>query len=221
MPEPIWHTGWLADLPDPGQRPLVWLARLDDPRAEALARQAPLRPQDLLDLAQRPQAAMRGLRRQLARVLLARLAGVHPDTVVLGRTAAGAPLVAAPAGWHVSVAGRWPHALIGVARGALGVDIEPAGAPPPPDDALTPGERLALIDDAGRLRCWTAKEAHAKALGVAAQIDPAAIHTQALDHRLLVASAEGETLCYTARIDTALCAAAQPRLSAEAAAALP
>ena len=202
----LWQGASLADLP-PGDA--LWLVRLDDPAVEELARRARLRPDDLRDLAQRPQAAMRGLRRQLTKVLLAHAAQCHPDAVTLGRTAAGAPVVLAPAGWHISVAGRWPHALIGVARAALGVDVEPWDALPPPDDALTRLERAEAPTGPERLRRWVAKEAHAKALGVAAQIDPAAIHTQAQGEALVAHSAQGTTLCHTWQTGHTLCAVAR------------
>jgi phosphopantetheinyl transferase len=202
----IWQGASLAGLP-PGDA--VWLARLDDPAVADIARRAPLCPEDLRDLADRPQAAMRALRRQLTKVLLAHAAQCHPDVVVLGRTAAGAPMAVSPNGWHVSVAGRWPHALIGVSRAAVGVDLEPLNALPPPDDALTPQERVEATTAPERLRRWVAKEAHAKALGVAAQIDPADIHTQADGDTLRVHSAQGRTLCQIRQTGHTLCAVAR------------
>jgi hypothetical protein len=49
--------------PDPGEAQLVWRLRLDDPAVVPWPR-LPLRGEDLRDLAGRPQAAMRGLRRR-------------------------------------------------------------------------------------------------------------------------------------------------------------
>lgn len=201
MIAPLWYRGALEDLPTLGDAPLVWLLRLDDPVVSTLARGGALRESDLRDLAGRPQAAMRGLRRQLTRLLLARLAGCHPDCVALRRGAAGEPLVEAPEGWHLSVAGRWPHALIGVARQPLGVDIEPEDALPPPDDALTPEEREALTGapDAALVARWAAKEAHAKALGIASNIEGGEIQTWQEGALWRAHSAGGETvgqLCY-------------------------
>jgi phosphopantetheinyl transferase len=201
----IWHKPSLDGLP-PGDA--VWLLRLDDPLVEEIARRAPLRNNDLRDLAGRPQSAMRAMRRQLTKALLAHAAQCHPDAVRLGRTAAGAPVVLSPIGWYVSVAGRWPDALIGVSRAPLGVDVEPLDALPPPEDALTPQERREVLTDSERLRRWVAKEAHAKLLGVAAQIDPAHIHTQADGNHLRVSSTEGRTLCDTPKMGHTLCAVA-------------
>jgi hypothetical protein len=52
----------------------------------------PLRGDDLRDLAGRPQAAMRGLRRRLMRVMIARMAQCHPDAITIGR-GPGEPLI--------------------------------------------------------------------------------------------------------------------------------
>jgi hypothetical protein len=98
MIDAVWHVGGLDGLPHAVDGPLVWRVRLDDPEAAAWARGAALRPEDLHDLAGRPQAAMRGVRRQLTRVLLARVAGCHPDAIAFARGAAGEPLVRAPEG---------------------------------------------------------------------------------------------------------------------------
>ncbi|WP_206240752.1 4'-phosphopantetheinyl transferase superfamily protein [Novosphingobium terrae] len=196
MIAPVWYQGALGHLPAVGEQPLVWLMRLDDPATAALAGGAALRENDLRDLAGRSQAAMRGLRRQLTRLLLARLAGCHPDSIALRRGPAGEVLVDTPEGWHISVAGRWPHAVIGVARQPLGVDLEPEDAPPPPEDALTPGERneLTKAPDAALVARWTAKEAHAKALGIASRIEGGDIHTWQDGLLLRARSSEGETI---------------------------
>lgn len=195
---PIWHEGSLEGLGDPGDRPVAWHVRLDDPAIRRLASYAALRTADWRDLADRPQAAMRGLRRQLAKVLLAHLAKCHPDSIAIARDIAGSPRVLTPDGWHLSLAARWPHVLIGVARVPLGVDIEPCDALPPPNDALTPGERMDLTngpDDLG-LRRWTAKEAHAKLFGVASQVEGSQIDTQVDGAHLLVRSAHGLSVCH-------------------------
>jgi phosphopantetheinyl transferase len=220
MIAPVWHSGPLGDASMGG---LVWHVRLDDPMIEPLAQGAPLRAGDLRDLAGRPQSAMRALRRRLAKVLIARLAACHPDAVEIGRSEAGAPCIVAPTGWYISVAGRWPHALIGVSRAPLGVDIEPLDAMPPPEDALTQGERadLASATDRDRVARWTAKEAHAKLYGVAAQIDPSDIHTQADGALIHVSSPSGRSICHQAVMQGALCAFAclpyLPAVSAQSA----
>ena len=55
----------------------------------------------------------------------------------------GAPLVVSPAGWHLSVAARWPRCLVAVAREPIGVDVEVATTALP-DDLLTQRERKAM-----------------------------------------------------------------------------
>lgn len=190
---------WLSGVDDltkaAGDAPVVWYVRLDSPETEILAGGATLSPADFQDLAARPQAGMRGLRRRLAKLLLARLCGLHPDEIIIGRTEHGAPQILHPPGWHISLAGRAPHGLIGLSRFPIGVDIEPLDAEPPPDDSFTPTERLALqgATDETLITRWTAKEAHAKCLGIASCIDAAEMETVILDDRLTVVSRQGAT----------------------------
>ncbi|MEH3093435.1 MAG: 4'-phosphopantetheinyl transferase superfamily protein [Agrobacterium cavarae] len=173
---------------------MVWHLRLDRPEAERLAGGATLSAADLQDLASKPDAGMRALRRRLAKILLARLSGLHPDEII-GRSALGAPQVLHPQGWHISLAGRFPHCLIGLSRTQIGVDIEPLDAEPPPEDSFTPTEWLALqgATDRTLITRWTAKEAHAKCLGIASRIDAAEMETVASGDGLRVVSREGET----------------------------
>ncbi|MDH7803857.1 MULTISPECIES: 4'-phosphopantetheinyl transferase superfamily protein [unclassified Rhizobium] len=195
MTEVVWHSGYL-DLPaDPGDAPVVWYVRLDDADTEKTAHSATLSRADLEDLAQRPEAGMRGIRRRLLKVLLARLSGLHPDEIIVGRTEPGAPRILHPAGWNISVAGRWPHCLIGVSRSPIGVDIEPLDAEPPAEDSFTPAEAIELqgASSAALLARWVAKEAHAKCLGIASRIDAAEIETRTARDRLDVVSGFGTT----------------------------
>lgn len=209
MTEPAWATGPLAAIPA-GHGPVAWLLRLDDAQTAADARRAAVSAQDLADLADRPQAAMRALRRRLAKALIARMAGVHPDLVRIARNEAGAPIVIAPDGWHVSVAGRWPLALIGVARIRIGVDVEPLDAPPPPPEAFTIAERATMREDQALAR-WVTKEAHAKRLGIASRIAAEAIETRALGGLAFsAASAEGGSLAWCVVRGGAIAAAAIP-----------
>ncbi|AXJ95041.1 MULTISPECIES: 4'-phosphopantetheinyl transferase superfamily protein [unclassified Sphingomonas] len=206
MMPPVWATGALAGVPR-GDGALVWRVRLDDPQTMVDAGRATLSAEDLADLATRPDATMRGMRRRLARALLAQLSGVHPDRVSFGRSSAGAPVVIAPAGWRVSVAGRWPHALIGVARGPIGVDIEPAGAAPPPRDAFTTAERAVMRDDEALAR-WVAKEAHAKCLGIASRIAAEAIETRLDGAGFTASSADGASRGWFASFEDSVAAVA-------------
>lgn len=195
MTQVFWHSGCL-DLPaGHGEGPVVWHLLLDDPNTEKMAHHATLSRADLEDLARQPQAGMRGIRRRLSKVLLARLLGLHPDEIVFGRTDLGAPRIVHPAGWNVSLAGRWPHCLVGVGRLPIGVDIEPLTAEPPDEDSFTPAEAIELrgASNAAFLTRWAAKEAHAKCLGVASVIDAAEIETTMRKDRLGAISNYGTT----------------------------
>lgn len=195
MSEIVWLSGADDLTIATGEAPVVWHLRLDRPEAERLAGGATLSTADLQDLAAKPEAGMRALRRRLSKLLLARLSGLHPDEIIIGRTALGAPQVLHPPGWHISLAGRFPHCLIGLSRLTIGVDIEPLDAEPPPEDSFTPTERLALqgAKDITLITLWTAKEAHAKCLGIASRIDAAEMETRAIGDGLRVISKDGET----------------------------
>ncbi len=190
---------WLSGADDltkaTGEEPVVWYLRLDRPETERRAGGARLSAADLQDLASKPESGMRALRRRLAKVLLARLSGLHPDEIIIGRTGLGAPQVLHPPGWHISLAGRFPHCLIGLSRFPLGVDIEPFDAEPPPEDSFTATEWLALqgVTDATLITRWTAKEAHAKCLGIASRIDAAEMETVDIGDELGVVSRDGAT----------------------------
>lgn len=206
MTAPVWLFGPIADWPAP-DRPIAWHVRLDDPGLARFYASAPVRTEDLRDLANKPGAALRLRRRQLTRLLLARIARLHPDQFALERSPLGAPLLSHPAGWHVSVAGRDTEALIGIARSPIGVDLEALLDAPLPEDVMTAREQLASTA-AGPLAwtaCWVAKEAHAKRVGIASAIDPAAIETQALtSDRWFATTAEGRSLCHLRQADTLL-----------------
>ncbi len=195
MSEIVWLSGADDLTTATGEAPVVWHLRLDRPETERLAGGATLSAADLQDLAAKPEAGMRALRRRLAKILLARLSGLHPDEIIIGRSALGAPQVLHPEGWHISLAGRFPHCMIGLSRTPIGVDIEPLDAEPPPEDSFTPTERLALqgATDTTLITRWTAKEAHAKCLGIASRIDAAEMETVASGDGLRVVSREGET----------------------------
>jgi phosphopantetheinyl transferase len=159
-------------------RPLAWRVRLDDEQAERDAGRATLSAQEIAAFARVGDAPWRVMRRRLAKALIAQIAEVHPDDVRIARDASGALQVVAPAGWHLSLAGQPPYALIGLHRSPIGVDIEPETAKPPPDDAFSDDERTTLDSlwpgdaDRAALIGWVAKEAHSKASGRARQLGP-------------------------------------------------
>lgn len=176
---------WLSRLPDTfgsveDGASVVWYVRLDQPLAAEMAARCRLSAEDLCELAGRPDALMRGVRRRLAKVLLATILHIHPDEVCIARGNAGAPAVLKPKGWHVSLAGQWPHCLVGVARQAIGVDIEPVNGSGPPIDAFTSAERQLLAQHplSETTPLWVLKEAHAKCHGIASQIEAETIETR-------------------------------------------
>ena len=203
LTDPLWHDGPLEGLAAQPGRPVLWSVRLDSAAAvDALAR-APHETRDLADFAAAPDPGYRLLRRRLTRALLAQLASVAPEGILFGRTADGAPSVLAPAGWHVSVAGRSGHALIGLAATPIGIDAEPFDAAPPLWDMLTEAEaaRIEALAPFERphawLRAWTAKEAHAKKWRFARDADPARIETSAMSgNRMQASSAERASIVF-------------------------
>lgn len=175
-PEALWLT--LAP-------PLVVCACLDDPEwAAALA--LPPTAADLAD-------AARGLaddrrrrflqRRAVLRGLAGRMLGCAAAEVVIAHDAQGAPCVTAPAGrLHVSVAERGALAAFGLARGPIGVDMEPVReAMEPAWNVLHASERAWLEGLAAEarhsafLQIWTVKEAYLKMLGMGLRIEPAGV----------------------------------------------
>ncbi|HEX7853784.1 MAG TPA: 4'-phosphopantetheinyl transferase superfamily protein [Sphingobium sp.] len=178
MTEPIWRDGALDMAAESYAGPVVLRIALDSPFAQGVMGRASLDAEDYRDFAARADAPLRLARRRLAKALLGWAADMHPQAVRIVRSPLGAPLVAEPGGWHVSVAGQGASCLIGVARETIGVDIEPRTAPPPPLDLLTPRERARIeaLPDAvaggEALALWVAKEAHAKRIGLASRLEP-------------------------------------------------
>lgn len=199
MTIPRWLSGPIDRLVVAPDAPTVWHGRIDDPRVIDEARHAPLRADDLRDLASRPRAELRAMRRQLTKLLLARAADVHPDTVRIVRSAIGAPLVEAPVGWYVSVAARWPHCVIGISREPLGVDIEVIATVPLPLDVFAMDEPASIpaLSLTEQTTSWVAKEAHAKRYGCASNIDPAMINVALLSPDLALAqSSLAASICH-------------------------
>lgn len=178
MISPVWLGGAAhLQLPTGGGAPVAWYGSLEDPASTDMLSQAAARPEDLLDFANRPGAELRILRRRLTRLLLSRLAGVHPGDIRFRRTDLGAVEIVEPAGWYVSVAGRAAQLLVGAGRVPIGVDLEILVDEPLPLDLLSDAERkhLATASDKEWTMCWAAKEAHCKRLGIASEADPALV----------------------------------------------
>ncbi|EZP48710.1 4'-phosphopantetheinyl transferase family protein [Sphingomonas sp. RIT328] len=171
---PLWHDGPLAALDWDGQAPVAW-------RTQATA----------------------GARAGRMQALVAHLSGCAAEDVRLARTAAGAPRVASPGGWHVSLSHRGEVCLIGAALQPIAVDHEPVDAAPPLWDMLTDEEAAELravppaAQSRGWLRRWTIKEAHAKLIGTPRRIAPEAIRTRLHDASRATARFEGISRCWT------------------------
>lgn len=146
---------WLTS---PDQRaaalPAVWLVATDHRPATLMERSA--------------------LRRDLARIILAKQLGLAPDSVRIEHEPGGRPLIAAPfgSGLQISLATRAGLVALALAHGPVGVDVEQVDpASQPPLAALHPTEQamlLALPPPARPLafaQLWSAKEAYVKALG--------------------------------------------------------
>ena len=179
---PIWHDGPLDTLAWDGRSAVAWSV-------------AETRP-----LAVGQQGDARAIRNGLACALLHKLAG-GATAVRLTRSTAGAPVVAAPLGWHLSLSSRGAHCLIGVARTPIAVDREVVDDHEPLWDMLTPAESDALrrLPSASQprawLRRWTIKEAHAKLIGEPRRIRPETIETIVRDQVNAVAHFEGTSRC--------------------------
>ena len=207
---PAWHDGALDALV-PGDAPVAWSVNGDGAIAAAVLAGVAATAEDLADAARSAgDGGWPVVRRRLARALVGRVSGVPAEAVRLGRSAAGAPLVLAPDGWHLGLSGRDGDMLIAVARVPVAVDREPLDDAPPLRDMLTSGERDALdrLPAADRpvawLRRWTIKEAHAKLIGEPLRIGPEAIETRILSDDEATATFEGLSRCWTRRTATAL-----------------
>ena len=200
----IWASGELAQVRWTEGRPLAWRVRLDDEAARRDADHAVLSAREVAVFARTGDAPWRITRRLLAKALIAHVARCHPDDVRIERDAFGALRVLAPAGWHLSLAGQPPHALIGLHCAPIGVDVEPDTAAPPPDDAFSADERTALDlflpgdPERAALIGWVAKEAHAKTSGRARQLDPREIGLSTREGALVATSGGFSTIIHIA-----------------------
>ena len=197
--EPRWLAGGEAQLAVVGGAPTIWLVSIEDATARARAEGVMLTASDRLAFAARHDAGERLLRRALAKLLLASAAECLAEAVTLDRNAAGAPVVATPRGWHLSVAASWPDCAIGIARQPLGIDLERVTGEPIAWDLLTPAERdglaeLPVAEQASAfVSCWAAKEAHAKWTRYPRRLDPASIQAGAA---ATISSPLGVTRCW-------------------------
>lgn len=205
-PNGLWHDGPLDALGSDPARPVAWSLRLDTQMAASMATRAPLRSADLSDLAGGADAAARLLRRRLLKALVAQFTGVHATSVVVARSAEGRPSLAYPEGWHISLSGRYPFCLIGIAAVPIGVDVEPLTNEEPLWDMLGASETRHFLnlpeDDRGPewLRRWAAKEAHLKLIGWT-RVDPRHVQTEAAGQSRLSCSFQGRSLCRTRQFE--------------------
>ena len=181
---PTWHDGPLDALVWDGQSPVAWSVAETGPYAASL------------------QGDARAIRRGLASALIRKLADDSVD-VRLTRSPAGAPIVAAPEGWYLSLSSRGAHALIGAARQPIAVDREVIDDHPPLWDMLAPTEAASLrrlpepVQPQAWLRRWTIKEAHAKLIGEPRRIHPEAIETIVIDPTYATVTFEGTSRCWS------------------------
>ncbi len=180
---PVWHDGALSELHWDGRSAVAWSVAETGPHAA-----------DLRDDA-------RAIRHGLASTLIGKLAAAVDVRVT--RSPIGAPIVAAPEGWYLSLSSRGGRALIGVARAPIAVDREIVDDHPPLWDMLTPTEAAALrrlpalAQPQAWLRRWTIKEAHAKLIGEPRRIRPEAIETIVTDPTHATATFEGTSRCWS------------------------
>ena len=180
---PIWHDGPLDALVWDGRSPIAWSVAETGPYAAGLPGDA------------------RAIRHCLASALIRKLVSESVEVHVT-RSPAGAPIVAAPEGWYLSLSSRGAHALIGVSRAPIAVDREVIDDHPPLWDMLTKTEAdalrhlPALAQSRNWLRRWTIKEAHAKLIGEPRRIRPEAIETVVADPVNATATFEGTSRCW-------------------------
>ncbi len=180
---PIWHDGPLSELVWDGQSAVAWSVAATGPHAADLHGDA------------------RAIRHGLASALIGKLAAAVDVRVT--RSPTGAPIVASPDGWYLSLSSRGGCALIGVARAPIAVDREIVDDHPPLWDMLTPTEAAALrrlpapAQPRAWLRRWTIKEAHAKLIGEPRRIRPEAIETIVTDPTHATATFEGTSRCWS------------------------
>lgn len=205
MTQVMWVAAGGAIPALPADTALVWHGRLD--AASPLVARAALTTDDLADLAHRPHAEWGAARRRISRALLAAVAEVHPDGIILSRSCFGALGVISPAGWYISMAGQHGWCAIALARVPVGVDIEPLDQCAPPADLFSARE---LREGGDRLARWTLKEAHAKRFGRADIAEPQAIETDLSGEPPIATSAGGASHCFLHRAGGAIVAVALP-----------
>ncbi len=180
---PVWHDGPLDALVWDGQSPVAWSVAETGPHAAGLTGDA------------------RAVRHGLASALIGKLTAAVDVRVT--RSPTGAPIVASPDGWYLSLSSRGGRALIGIARAPIAVDREVIDDHPPLWDMLTPTEADALrrlptlAQPQAWIRRWTIKEAHAKLIGEPRRIRPESIETVVIDPTHATATFEGTSRCWS------------------------
>jgi phosphopantetheinyl transferase len=180
-PSPNYPIEWLDSLRRPGDLPAAWVLDMQEPEPRRAALALAPTPDDLARVASRPPRERDDVlvRRGLARLCVAAALDVRPMRIAFGRTATGAPCLAAPfERYRVSFARRGNRFACALAGQPVGIDVEIADGGEIPWNLLHPHE-AALLREAAEgereglfLRIWAAKEAYAKALGEGLRREP-------------------------------------------------
>jgi phosphopantetheinyl transferase len=211
----VWHTGALAGLAATPGDIVVWAFDIADPALHPTLRTVSATSSELTEFACGAEQPTRIARRLLSRALIAHLHQWLPADVTICREHGQTPVVTAPAGWHISVAGRGAHHVIAVARRPIGVDTEPLGSEPPIWDMMTPSEydALRVVPVSAQSRAWierwVTKEAHCKRLGYARTADPVTVETRKTGQTLVAECQRGASLCVLSAHGGAIVALAQ------------